>query len=362
MVANKFSILYNRIIKQHNEILIKGGIQLNVVNILLIILMFSLLIFVHELGHFVLAKINKVDVEQFSFGFGSRLCGIKHNGTDYNIKILPFGGSVQMSEDINNENSLPRKKPIQRLLIVAAGPLMSYLFGIFLFSIISFNFGFSKTSINSVQENMPAYSAGLKSGDKIVSVNNKKVFTTDDIIMNISANKSSQINIGYVRNDKKYSTIVTPVLKDKQYLIGIAFNTNINPSVLTSIKHSFNKSISSIVETYHTLGRLLTGKGNVKTDIGGPVTIVRVSNEVVKSGIWNLIYFTGFITIQLAIMNLLPFPALDGGWILMILFELISRKKLPEKAVELINTIGFMILMAFMVFVMIKDILFPIKL
>ena len=127
-------------------------------------------------------------------------------------------------------------------------------------------------------------------------------------------------------------------------------------------KKYFNKSISSIVETYHTLERLLTGKGNVKTDIGGPVTIVRVSNEVVKSGIWNLIYFTGFITIQLAIMNLLPFPALDGGWILMILIELISRKKLPEKAVELINTIGFMILMAFMVFVMIKDILFPIKL
>lgn len=335
---------------------------MNVVNILLIILMFSLLIFVHELGHFVLAKINKVDVEQFSFGFGSRLCGIKHNGTDYNIKILPFGGSVQMSEDINNENSLPRKKPLQRLLIVAAGPLMSYLFGILLFSIIAVNFGFSEPSINSVQENMPAYSAGLKSGDKIVSVNSKKVFTSDDIIMNITENKSAPVNIEYVRNDKKYSAVVTPVLKDKQYLIGIAFNANRNPSVLTSIKYSFNKSISSIVETYHTLGRLLTGRGNVKTDIGGPVTIVRVSNEVVKSGIWNLVYFTGFITIQLAIMNLLPFPALDGGWILMILIELISRKKLPEKAVELINTVGFMILMAFMVFVMIKDILFPIKL
>lgn len=336
---------------------------MNIVNIILVILMFSLLILVHELGHFVLAKINNVKVEEFSFGFGSKLLKFKGKETEYNLKILPFGGAVIMNEDEDDPRCFQKKSALQRISIVAAGPIMSFVFGIVLFSIIYLNIGaFSETSLNEVQSGKPAATAGMKAGDKITEINGKRVFTTNDIIVGISSSNGNPVNIGYVSDGVKKATQITPEKTDTGYMVGIVFNSNTNPSVIDVIKHSFNESFTLISQTFDALGKLFTGKANIKTDIGGPVTIVRMSSEAAQHGILNLMYFTAFITIQLGIMNLLPFPALDGGWIIILLIELISRKKVPDKYVAMVNNIGFMALMALMIFVMIKDILFPINL
>lgn len=336
---------------------------MGIVNIILVILMFSLLILVHELGHFVVAKINNVKVDEFSFGFGAKILKFKGKETEYNLKVLPFGGAVIMSEDENEERSFQHKSPLQRILIVAAGPFMSFVFGIVLFSIIYFNIGvFAETTLKTVDSNKPAYEAGLKAGDKITKVNGKKVFTKDDISIAISSSNGKPITLDYVSDGVKKETTVSAEKTDDGYLIGVIFDVNDNPSVIDVVKHSFNESFTLISQTFDALKKLFTGKANVKTDIGGPVTIVRMSSQAAEQGILNLMYFTAFITIQLAIMNLLPFPALDGGMILILLIELISRKKIPEKYIAIINNIGFMALMALMIFVMIKDILFPINL
>lgn len=336
---------------------------MNVVNILLVILMFSLLIFVHELGHFLVAKLNKVDVEEFSFGFGSKLFGVKYKGTEYNVKCLPFGGSVEMNVDPDDENSLLKKKPLQRIAILIAGPLMSLLFGIFLFVLVTCKYGYTEPIIAEVQQGKPAVESGLKKGDKIISINGKHAFTSDDVSYNISESKNNPIKINYLRDGKENSVTVTPKMDNtyKRYMIGMSFSYKRDPSVIESIKYSFNKSISETSMTFSALKKLFTGRGNVKTDVGGPVTIVRMSSEAAKNGIWTLLNFTAFISVQLAVMNLLPFPALDGGRILIDLVELITRKKLPEKAVEYVNTAGFVILMILMVLIMIKDIIYPIK-
>lgn len=144
-------------------------------------------------------------------------------------------------------------------------------------------------------------------------------------------------------------------------MVGISFTANQKPSIFTSFTESLNQTKSLVSQTFQSLKLLITGKLSLKTDVGGPVSIVKMSAETAKSGIWNLVFFTGFISVNLAVMNLLPFPALDGGWAVILLIELISGRKVPDKAVEIINTVGFALLMAFMLIVTVKDILFPIK-
>ena len=329
---------------------------------------FSLLIIVHELGHFVMAKVNGIKVEEFAIGMGPKILSTQGKETKYSIGLFPIGGYVKMmgeEEEVQDERSFSSKSPIRRISVIIAGATMNFLFAIIIFTVFLNKFGYSLPKVNSLIENMPAVEAGLQEGDKFLKVNGSRVFSADDLTIGISLAKDNPINFLVERNGEKKEVTVTPKLTEEngreRYMIGFGFERIDNPGIVQSFKQSFKETLSVISQTYKSLKMMIMGEVNFKTDVGGPVSIIRMSSEAAKNGIWNLMYFIAFISINLAVFNMLPFPALDGGWTVILLIELITRRKVPDKVVGAMNYVGIMLLFVLMIIVTIKDILFPIQ-
>lgn len=339
---------------------------MNLLYILGAVLAFSVLVIVHELGHFMLAKLNGVKVEEFSLGMGPKLFGIKGKETEYLIKALPIGGYVKMlgeEEKVSDARSFSSKSPVQKLSIIAAGPIMNFVLAIFLFSFIGSIRGFAVPIVDTVDQDKPAFSAGIQKGDKIISVNNKKIKTWDDFFTEVYMANGNSLNIKVSRNNSIKSVDVTPVKDpvENRYIVGIRPVLLERPSLIQSVSYGFTQTSTIIKQTFGVLKTLFTGKASA-SDIGGPITIIKVSTKAAEQGIIPLMAFAAYLSVQLAIFNVIPFPALDGGWIFLLLFEIITRKKIDDNKIGIINYIGFAILMALMVVVVIKDIFYPIKL
>ena len=329
---------------------------------------FSLLIIVHELGHFVMAKVNGIKVEEFAIGMGPKILSTQGKETKYSIGLFPIGGYVKMmgeEEEVQDERSFSSKSPLRRISVIIAGATMNFLFAIIIFTVFLNKFGYSLPKVNSLIENMPAVEAGLQEGDKFLKVNGSRVFSADDLTIGISLAKDNPINFLVERNGEKKEVTVTPKLTEEngreRYMIGFGFERIDNPGIVQSFKQSFKETLSVISQTYKSLKMMIMGEVNFKTDVGGPVSIIRMSSEAAKNGIWNLMYFIAFISINLAVFNMLPFPALDGGWTVILLIELITRRKVPDKVVGAMNYVGIMLLFGLMIIVTIKDTLFPIQ-
>ena len=314
-----------------------------------------------------MAKVNGIKVEEFSIGMGPEIFSKKGKETQYSLRLFPIGGYVKMlgeEEVSDDERSFSSKSPLRRITVILAGVTMNIIFAIVAFSIIISNRGYTEARISKLEPNTPAIESGLQVGDKILAIDGSRVFTTTDVSMGIQLSKGKTVDLLVNRNGKKENIKVTPRLVDKDgtqvYQVGFYYTPVENPTVLESIKESFNETISLVTQTYKSLKMMVTGKVNFKTDVGGPV--IKMSGQAAKNGLMTLTYFLGFISINLAVFNLLPFPALDGGWTVILLIELITRRKVPDKIVGAANYIGFMILIGFMIVVTLKDILFPISL
>lgn len=337
--------------------------------IIMAILGFSLLIIVHELGHFIMAKVNGIKVEEFSIGMGPEVFSKKGKETQYSLRLFPIGGYVKMlgeEEGVEDERSFSSKSPLRRITVILAGATMNIIFAIIAFSIIISNRGYTETTISKLEPDTPAIESGLQVGDKILTIDGARVFTTTDVSMGIQLSKGDSVDLVVDRNGEKENITVTPRLIEQDgtqmYQIGFHYTPVENPTILESIRESFNETISLVTQTFKSLKMMVTGNINFKTDVGGPVTIIKMSGQAAKNGLMTLTYFLGFISINLAVFNLLPFPALDGGWTVILLIELITRRKVPDKVVGAANYVGFMILIGFMIVVTLKDILFPISL
>lgn len=328
------------------------------------LLAFSVLIIVHELGHFIVAKLNGICVEEFSIGMGPKLIGFKGKETAYNIRVLPFGGFVRMlgeNEDVGNKRSFSTKTPLQKILVMIAGAFMNYLLAIVIIASIAMNNGYIENKVKSILPGSPAETVGLQEGDKLIKINGNRIYTADDLLFGIAIAKGNEVTIEGERNGTKFTKIVTPIKRENgSFIIGINQDIESNPTLLQSINYSFKESFTMISQTFQSLRMLITGEANLKTDVGGPITIIKMSSQAAKNGIWNLLKFMAFLSAQLAVFNLLPFPALDGGMILIQLIQLITRREIPEKYIETVNTVGFACLMLLMVVVTLKDIIFPI--
>ncbi len=339
---------------------------MNLIYIFGAILAFSVLVIIHELGHFTLAKLNGVKVEEFSLGMGPKIFSIRGKETEYLIKALPIGGYVKMlgeEEKVADVRSFSSKSPVQKLSIIAAGPLMNFVLAIFIFAIVGSIRGFAVPIVDTVDQDKPAYAAGIQKGDKIVGVNNKKIKTWDDFFTEVYMANGSSLNIKLSRNGEIKSVDVTPIkdTEENRYIVGIRPILLENPSISQSVSYGFTQTNTIIGQTFGVLKTIFTGKASAG-DIGGPITIIKVSTKAAEQGIIPLMAFAAYLSVQLAIFNIIPFPALDGGWIFLLLFEIITRKKIDDNKIGIINYIGFAILMALMVVVVIKDILYPIKL
>lgn len=205
--------------------------------------------------------------------------------------------------------------------------------------------------------------AGIQSGDKILEVNDSKISTWDDFISQVAMTKGTPLKIIIQRNEEKKIIALTPV-KDKEtntYMVGVASTVVEKPSIVQSIQYGIQKTGSTIKQTILSFGMIFKGKAS-KDDIGGPVTILRITWAVSKAGLINLVAFSAFISVQLGIFNLLPFPALDGFWIFVSLYQIITRKDVDKDKIGMINTIGFALLLLLMIVITIKDVLYPVKL
>lgn len=326
---------------------------------------FGLLILIHELGHFILAKINGVIVEEFSIGMGPKLCGLRSKETQYNIRILPIGGYVKMlgeNEESTNPRAFTNLAPARRLSIVAAGPIMNIVLAIVLFAIIKgYIIGYSMPIVSNVINNSPAYQAGIKVNDKILSINNKYISNWDDFVSKVMSSNGKKVHIGYEHNGIKKEADIIPIMDTKQnrYLIGIS-PTAKKYGLFKSIALGADETKNMVKETFNFFGTLIAGKAKA-SQVGGPISIMRISIKAAELGIPNLIYLLAAISVQLGIFNIIPFPALDGGYIFLFLFEIITGKRVSDNKVGMINYFGFICLMGLMILVTIKDILYPIK-
>jgi len=338
----------------------------NLPYIIMALLAFSLLVIIHELGHFTLAKLNGVKVHEFSLGMGPKLFGIKGKETEYLIKAFPVGGYVKMEgeESVSNDpRAFNNKTAVQKLTIVSAGAIMNLILAVVLFAIVGAAKGYILPIVGQVVPNSPAMNAGLQAGDTITKVDKVKIARWDEFLNEIYTSKGETMNIEVIRNSKVQEISLKPVkdVKENRYKIGIGVSgVEKKLGIGESVSYGFSQTIDTAKQTFGFFGSLF--KGQVKgSDVGGPISIIRISTKAAEAGFTTLIYFTALMSVQLGIFNIIPFPALDGGWIFMLLFEIISGKKLDDKKVGTINYIGFMFLMALMVIVVIKDIISPLK-
>lgn len=333
--------------------------------IIMAILAFGVLIIVHELGHFTLAKLNGIRVEEFSIGMGPRIFSKQGKETRYSLSLFPIGGYVKMmgeEERVEDERSFSAKSPLRRISVIIAGVFMNYVLAIVIFTTIIHNFGYRSTTLTEVVPSSPAQEAGILPGDRVLEMNNLTAFSFENIQAGIALSYGNPINMIIDRNGEKKEVIVTPKKNEEgQLLIGVSFPRVEGPNIGESFVQSFKQTASLVSQTFKGLEMILTGKANLKTDVGGPITIIKMSAATAQSGIWELANFVGFLSVNLAVFNLLPFPALDGGWCVILLIELITRRKVPDKIVGVLNYIGFAALIALMIMVTVKDILFPLK-
>lgn len=329
------------------------------------LIVLSFLVLVHELGHFILAKLNDVMVEEFSIGMGPKLFSIKGKETAYSLRAFPIGGYVKMLGD-ENKSEDPRafnnKSSLRRLSIVIAGPIMNILLAVIIYCIVGGYRGIEMPIVNTVMPNSAAQEVGIKPGDELKKVNNSNILTWDDFSVGVALAKGNSLNIVVKRDGAIKSFAVKPKFDktENRYLIGITSKVITSPNILQSIDYGFKETITMVNQAFLGFQMLFTGKATA-SDVGGPVTIVRITGAAAEAGFIPLLIMTAFISSQLGILNLLPIPALDGGYVFLFIFQIITGKKVDDDKVGLVNTIGFSILMALMVVVVIKDILFPIK-
>ncbi|WP_102400671.1 RIP metalloprotease RseP [Haloimpatiens massiliensis] len=339
---------------------------MNIVYLLLALLAFSVLIIGHELGHFCVAKLNNVKVEEFSVGMGPKLFGKKGKETEYSVRAIPFGGYVKMlgeqGEESHDERALNNKTPLQRLSIVVAGPIMNFILAIILFGIIGYASGVKVPVVSKVELNSPAYTAGILAGDKIIAVDEAKVSSWDDFVKAINEKKDSQMQITVLRKNNTLTKKLTPkaLPEENRYIVGV-YPSIEKTTFGGAVAHGFTETFSLTKETFKFLGGLFQNKVPL-SGVGGPVSVMRISAKAAEAGILTLLWISAYISVQLAIFNLLPIPALDGGWILISIIEIIIGRKLNEDKIGKITYVGFVVLMSLAVLVTIKDILYPLKL
>lgn len=330
--------------------------------VIIALLIFGVIIMIHELGHFLFAKRAGITVHEFSIGMGPAVYTKEKNNTLYSVRLLPVGGYVAMEgedEESDDPNAFGKKTILQRFLTIFAGPFFNVilcvllLFGGYLIT------GVPTSKIDSVQVGSPAYEAGLKPGDEIVSVNGKEISSYYQYTSMISKSDGKALDIKVKRDGSEKSFEVTPLKTPTDYIIGVVADTKSNP--IGAIPAAFHQTAKMTRQMLTFLGRMVTGQygGKIVNSLAGPVGAINmVSQQAKTNGATNTIIMAALLSLNIGIMNLLPIPALDGWRILMLIIEFVLRgKKLPSKIEGYLNGAGLALLLAFMAFITYKDIL-----
>ena len=343
-----------------------------IINLLLFILILGVIVFVHEFGHFILAKWNGVYVYEFALGMGPKICGFKKGETEYNLRAIPIGGFCQLAgedletdkaEKIPKDKQLQNKKAWQRFLIMLFGPMNNFILAVILLFLIALIWGGSTMDpvIKKVEKGSIAEKVGITKGDKIVKINGHKIETSDDISLYLAiAGTKKKSTIVVQRNNKKYTYKIKPEkVKEKGkdvYRYGIAMGGKKTKGLGEAIVYTYKKTKSIFKQMFITVGYLFTGKISL-SQLSGPVGIYSVVGAQRSAGIANLIYLMAFLSINVGFINLLPIPAFDGGHILFIIIEKVKGSPVNPELENKIHTVFLILLLLLMVVITFNDIL-----
>ena len=340
------------------------------------ILILGLIVLVHEFGHFIFSKIFGVYVYEFSIGMGPRLFGTKKKKgkTQYNVRAFPIGGFVSLAgeDPTEKDDEVPKggylyEKPVwQRFIIMAAGVFNNFLLALILLFLIGIFHGAVDMTpvVTSLDESMPMYEAGIREGDIFKSINGNKTSTQDDVRVYMTLeNDGSATEFVMERDGKEYKYSVTPMeyedekTKEKSFKYGITFEKKLEHGFVPAVKFMLNQFGSYFKQIIITFKYLFTGRLGVD-NLSGPVGIYSVVGEVTKESVLlNLANLTALLCVNVGFLNIMPFPAFDGGRILFLIIEKIKGKPVDPKIENTVNTVGFILLMLLVVFVTINDII-----
>lgn len=337
-------------------------------SIVVAILIFSIIILFHELGHFLLAKLNGIRVNEFSLGLGPTLVGFTKGETKYSLKLLPFGGACMMEgedEESNDGKAFNNKSVWARISVVAAGPVFNFIMAFVLSVIVIALSGYDRPVIAQVSEGSAAESAGLEAGDEILSLGNKRIHLFKEIVFYTYTHSGEELTVEYKRDDVKYTTTLTPTYDEEsqRYLLGIVSSGYERGNVFQVLLHSWYEMCYYIETTIESLGMLITGSVGVG-DLSGPVGIVSTIGDTYEESaaisplavFLNMSVMCILLSANLGVMNLLPLPALDGGRLVFLIIEAIRGKKMNSNKEGLVHFIGLMLLFGLMIFVMFNDV------
>ena len=346
-------------------------------NIISFAIVLGVLIFVHEFGHFLLAKLMGVGVKKFSLGFGPRIVGKKIGMTEYLISAIPLGGYVKMvgesPEKELDESLLPlsfsHKSLFKRSLIVLAGPAFNLLLSVVIFFVFFQVSGLPimKPEVGEVQEGMPAHEAGIRTGDRVLSIDGKPVARWEDLADLIKQSSGGPLRIEILRDNSTLLVKVVPKLVSSKNLFGepvekYVIGITASGAVTIERLNPFQSAAQGVLQTWQigkltvlAIGKIIAGTISAKT-LGGPIMIAQLAGQQAEAGIINLVFFIALLSVNLGIINLLPIPVLDGGHLLFFLIEAVSRRPINLKMREVAQQVGIFILVLLMIFVFYNDI------
>ena len=333
--------------------------------VLACIFVFGILVTVHEFGHFITAKLTGMKVEEFSIGFGPNIYQQQEGETLYSLRMLPLGGYNKIAGmDPEDPEDLERgfnSKPVaSRMLVILAGSLMNFILPVLIFFGIFLAYGMEVPQntpvLGQIVEGYPAAQSGLKEGDRVLSINGQPVSQWTDIRTRLADAGTKPVPFEIQRDKEKLTVTVTPVLNPETGKPFIGVVSSLKKVQLTP----WQAAVSSVTATkniiknmYASLYHMVTGK--TKAELSGPVGVAKMAGQVAHKGFDMLLQFTAMLSLNLAIINLLPLPALDGGHFLILLIEAITGHKLGKTAMQNIQKIGVAMILAITIFATFKD-------
>ena len=336
--------------------------------IILAILIFSFIVFFHELGHFLLAKKNGVDVDEFAIGMGPVLYSREYRGTRYAVRIFPIGGFCAMGEDeeaTDSPGNFNNKSVWARISVIAAGPIFNFILAYVFAVILTAMIGYDRPVVGAVENGYPAAYAGLMEGDRIEKMGDKKIRIFREVSIYNQFHQGEDVRITYSRDGEEYTVTLSP--KEDEELgyarLGITSEGYRKAGVLKSLQYGAYSVNYWISTTLESLKMLVTGKVSVN-NLTGPVGIVDVVDDTYQESksygnfvvLVELLNIAIMLSANLGVMNLLPLPALDGGRLVFLFVEAVRRKRVPPEKEGYVHMVGIALLMALMVFVMFNDI------
>lgn len=332
------------------------------VTIITVIAVFSLLIVSHEFGHFIVAKASGVFVEDFSLGMGPKLLQFKGKETTYTLRPFPIGGWCKMrgeDEDVEDPRGFRNKKIWQQMLVIFAGPLMNFILAFIIFIVVFMMLGTPSTA-NVVGEPLadtPAAIAGVENGDVIQEINGAKINQWQDISQAINLSEAGQtVNMTVERDGELLQLAIEPYFNETAgaWMVGIAPVIE-HQNFFTAIKLGFVQSVEFTVMLVQGIYQMITGE--IAADIAGPVGIASLVGQATESGLQSLLILTGFLSINLGLINLFPLPALDGSRLAFLFIELLRGKPISRAKEGMVHFVGLMLLFGVLIFITYKDII-----